>query len=608
VTPVEHAAMKVSVVITTFNRRSSLERCLKSLAEQTFPPGEFEVVVVSDGCTDGTDEFLRTYEASHGFRWLTQKNTGQPAAQNAGIAAASGEIVIMMDDDCICDPGLVAAHDEAHRDAGYVVVIGPLLLHPDTPRGTLQSVKGDVARGNFKRLTSGGICRADLMLCANSSISRQAALECPFDPSYKRMHDVEAGLRLWAKGYRPKVAANAVIYEYFTKPVAGVLSDARYQGRYEVLLAQKHPEFKPLAALVRLNEGNPLKRWLRKQLAIRAGVCEFGLRLVYVVSETLRGLPLFGSIAHRVLRARFGVQHIRGGIEQAGSWKVLEKQFGQRVPVIIYHKVGRPHAHEYPGLTTPPAEFETQIRLLQKMGYKAIVPEDWLRWREAGGELPEKPVMLVFDDAYEEAAEVAFPMLHRCGLKAACMVVTSCIGTTNRWDEEAGRPSFQMMNESQIQEWARKGIEFGGHTSSHPELPLVSDERVEEEVAQCKQSLAKLLGKAPVSFAYPFGSLSAAATAAVSRHFQLGFTSWRGRLHLAGDPFRVPRIAFLPGESKVGMWCRLRMGRNPFEEIRSRWSRSFGRSPRDFHAGISATPEQHQNGRELRSGSKEGSA
>ena len=551
---------------------------------------------MADGCTDETDKYLRVYEAPFGFRWLTQKNKGQPGAQNAGIAAASGEIVILLDDDCICDPDLVTAHYEAHQGSGRVVVIGSVLLHHETPRGTPADLKRDVERADFERLNTAGVRRSDLMLCANSSIARQAALECSFDPSYKRMHDVEAGLRLWEKGYRPKFAANAVAYEFFTKSVAGVLSDARYQGQYEVFLTKKHPEFKPLAALVRINEGNALKRWLRKQLAVYAGASEFLLRVAYGLAELLRGLPPCASIAHRALRARLGIQHIRGGIEEIGSWKELEKQFGKRVPVVIYHNVGRPRANEYPGLTTPPAEFEAQIQLMTNMGYKAILPGDWLQWREAGQELPEKPVMLVFDDAYEETADVAFPMLHRHGFKAACMVVTSCIGTTNRWDEEAGRPSFQLMNELQIQQWARKGIEFGGHTSSHPELPLVSDERVEQEVAECKETLAKLLGKAPVSFAYPFGGLSAAATAAVGRHFQLGFTSWPGRLHLGVDPSLVPRIAFLPGESKIGMWCRLRLGKNPFEVIRNRWRRFIGKRPEEVYSGGGATFDEHQNG------------
>jgi glycosyltransferase involved in cell wall biosynthesis/peptidoglycan/xylan/chitin deacetylase (PgdA/CDA1 family) len=569
--------VKVSIVIPTYNRRSSLKRSLDSIASQDFPATEYEVIVVADGCTDGTEEYLRRFRPACGFRWLSQANLGAAAAQNAGIAAAAGDLIIFVDDDCICDPGLVAAHVEAHRDADRVVAIGPMLVHSDTPQGILRDVKGDIARADCERLIAGEVRRSDLMLCANSSISRQAALECPFDPSYQRMHDIEAGLRLAAKGYRPKFAPKAVAYELFTKSVDGVMSDARRQGRYEVFLAAKYPEFKPLAALVRINEGNPVKRWLRKQLALYAGVSEFALRLVYGVSERLRRFPLFAVTAHRTLRARLGLQHVRGAIEEAGSWQELERRFGKRVPVIIYHNVGSPRMGEYPGLTTPPDEFESQIRLLKNMGYAAIVPEEWLRWRDAGAALPEKPVMVVFDDAYEEAAQVAYPIMERHGFKAACMVVTGCIGLTNRWDEEAGRPSFQLMDGSQIQLWASRGFEFGGHTRSHRELPFEKEERVELEVAQCKEDLARVLGKPPTSFAYPYGGLSEAAAAAVRRHFQMGFTSWPGRLHLATDPALIPRIAFLPGESKFGMWCRLRLGRNPNEVMRNRLKKLAGK-------------------------------
>jgi peptidoglycan/xylan/chitin deacetylase (PgdA/CDA1 family) len=588
--------VKVSIVIPTYNRRVSLARTLDSIAAQNFPTTEYEVIVVADGCTDSTEEYLQHFRPACGFRWLSQANLGPAAAQNAGVAAAAGDLIIFVDDDCICDSGLVAAHVEAHRDSDRVVAIGPMLLHADTPQGTLRDVKGDIARADFERLIAGEVRRSDLMLCANSSISRQAALECPFDPSYKRMHDIEAGLRLAAKGYRPKFAPNAVAYELFTKSVDSVMSDARHQGRYEVSLAGKYPEFKPLAALVRINEGSPVKRWLRKQLAQHAGVSEFALQLICGISERLRSFPLFAATAHRALRARLGLQHVRGAIEEAGSWQELESRFGKRVPVILYHNVGRPRVGEYPGLTTPPDEFESQIRLLKKMGYASIVPEQWLQWRDAGAALPEKPVIVVFDDAYEEAAQVAFPIMERHGFKAACMVVTGCIGMTNRWDEEAGRPSFQLMNESQIQQWAGRGFEFGGHTRSHRELPLETDDRVELEVARCKEDLARILGAPPTSFAYPFGGLSGAATAAVRRHFQLGFTSWPGRLHLATDPALAPRIAFLPGESKFGMWCRLRLGRNPLEVLRNRWKKLAGKQDPDSSGAVHGKTDYRQNG------------
>ena len=572
----DNSAIKVSVVITTYNRLSGLRRCLESLAGQTFPSHEYEVVVVADGCSDGTANFLETYVAPHPFQWVAQANAGQATAQNAGVALAKGTIVVFMDDDCVCEARLVSDHVEAHRRNEKSVVIGPVLLHRDTPRGAIQRLKEESEDCEFARLSAGGIRRSDMMLCANSSIAREAALACPFDAAYRRMHDVEAGLRLWDRGYRPVFAPEAIAYEFFVKPVAGVLSDARYQGQYEVFLAEKHPEFKPLASLARINEGNPVKRWFRAQLARHAGASGFLLRILYGSLESMRAAPRAASLAARVLSARIGLEHLRGAVEKAGSWEELVRRFGKRTPVISYHNVGRPRDEEYPGLTTPVAEFEAQIRLLRAMGYTAIVPEDWLRWRDRGGSLPERPVMLVFDDAYDEAAENAFPILERYGFKAACMVVTSCIGTTNRWDEAAGRPSFRLMNVEKIQEWSRRGIEFGGHTSGHSELTLVSDEMVEDEIARCKADLTGILGKPPASFAYPFGSFSKGAEAAVRRHFQLGFTVWPGRLHLATNPFLAPRIAFLPGESKLGMWCRLKLGRNPFEFLRNRWKKKTG--------------------------------
>jgi glycosyltransferase involved in cell wall biosynthesis/peptidoglycan/xylan/chitin deacetylase (PgdA/CDA1 family) len=567
--------MKISVVITTYNRRASLERCLKSLAEQAYPPDEYEVVVVADGCSDGTYEFLRNYHPKHALCLVVQDNKGQPAAQNAGIAAASGELVILMDDDCICDSGLIAAHRAVHEGGDQVVAIGAVLPHQDTPGGTPGDLKRELEWAEYERLKAGGARRSDLMLCANSSIRRQAALRVRFDSSYSRMHDVEAGLRLWQMGLRPKFASDAVAYELFTKDVNDILRDAHYQGRYEISLTETHPQFKPLTSLVRINEGDQIKRWIRKQLAIHAGVSEFILKIAYGVSESLRDISWFRLFARRVLRARIGLQHVRGAVEHAGSWREVERRFGRRTTAVIYHNVGRPRATEYPGLTTPSDEFEAQMELLSDMGYQTVSPRDWLRWRDEGGDLPEKPLMLVFDDAYEEAAAVGFPILQRYGFSAACMVVTGCIGATNRWDEKAGRPSFRIMSAEDIVGWARNGIEFGGHTKTHPELPSETEERVEEEVRTCKDDLGELLGQAPRSFAYPFGAFDARARAAVARHFALGFTSWPGRLHLGTNPALVPRIAFLPGESKAGMWCRLRFGRNPFEAARNRWGNWF---------------------------------
>ena len=455
--------------------------------------------------------------------------------------------------------------------------MGPVPVDPRSPAGTLKDLRSELVARGMARHSSQGPRRSDLMLCTNTSIARAGALACPFDTSYTRMHDVEAGLRLWRQGYRVRWCADALAYELFTKPVAGVLRDAGIQGQYEVQLTEKYPEFKPMTSLARIAEGGPLKRMARKQMAIHARSSEIFLRMVYGVAEKFRKQRSFSAIAKRALQARLGVQHLRGAIEAAGCWEVLERNFGVRTPVLTYHNVGTPQRGDYPGLTIPPAEFDAHMKLLAKMGYETVLPSEWLRWRDAGGALPERPAMLVFDDGYEGACQNAFPVLARYGFSAACTVVTGCIGSTNRWDEQSSRPSLQLMDKAQIVEWSKRGIEFGGHTCSHSLLSGASEQQIEQEILQCKQDLMALLGHEPASFAYPYGQFNDAAVQAARKYFRLAFTSNRGRLHLATDPSLVPRICFSPGESRLGMWCRLRLGRNPFEELRHVWDRVTGR-------------------------------
>lgn len=572
------SAMKVSVVIPTYNRRISLERCLISLAAQSFPVMEYEVIVVADGCTDDTVELLRSFAPRFAFRWLSQQNQGAPAAQNLGVAAAKGTIILFLDDDCVCGTDVITAHYDAHAQGDQIVAIGALRLHPDTPPGTLHDVVGDLEDAEWRRLTSEGARRSDLMLCANSSVSRAAALDCRFDTTYTRMHDVEAGIRLWAKGYRPRFIPRAIVYELYTKTVRAMLADSYQHGRYEVLLSKDHPSFKPLTGIVNMNAGNRLKRLMRKQLAERAVLSELVLASAAAFVDCLRSVPIFERLAKRILRARAGTAHLRGAIQEAGSWKILEERFGKRVPVIMFHNVGTPRPGEYPGLTTSIAEFETQIGFLARMGYKGIRPSEWLRWRDEGGALPKHPVMLVFDDAYAEASRNAFPLIERYGFNAACMVVTACVGSTNRWDEEAGLPSFQLMSEAEIKEWSKRGIEFGGHSCHHPELQCVENDRLEREIAECKADLTALLGMAPASFAYPFGGVSPRVEAVVRNHFDIAFTAWQGVLHLGTNPHLVPRIHFVPGETRFGIWCRLRIGRNLFEACKGRWARLVGKT------------------------------
>ena len=98
-----------SVVVPTYNRRSMLERALRSVWAQTCD--DYELIVVDDGSTDGTAEFLATLGSD--VRTVRQENQGPSAARNAGVALARGTYVVFLDSDDELLPDALACYARA---------------------------------------------------------------------------------------------------------------------------------------------------------------------------------------------------------------------------------------------------------------------------------------------------------------------------------------------------------------------------------------------------------------------------------------------------------------------------------------------------------------
>ena len=95
----------ISVVIPTYNRKPLLKLCLDALTVQTYPKSHYEVIVVDDGATDGTEDFIKEYvnKTIINIKYLKQENGGPARARNNGIRNAKGEFVVFTDDDCEAD-------------------------------------------------------------------------------------------------------------------------------------------------------------------------------------------------------------------------------------------------------------------------------------------------------------------------------------------------------------------------------------------------------------------------------------------------------------------------------------------------------------------------
>ena len=198
--------MNLSVIIPTFNRKDSLRRTLEGLERQKFPLGDFEVIVVSDGSTDGTEEWLSDYAAQSAMavRPIFQENSGPSAARNRGIAEAKGKIIVFLDDDVEPVPEFLERHAAHHLIDEKAVVLGPMSPDIKNCQNELLWIAWEHAKlqQTYDLFRSGGEWHghpagAMHFYSGNASVRRcWLQMIGGFNEHFKRQEDVEMAARL----------------------------------------------------------------------------------------------------------------------------------------------------------------------------------------------------------------------------------------------------------------------------------------------------------------------------------------------------------------------------------------------------------------------------
>jgi glycosyltransferase involved in cell wall biosynthesis len=221
-----------SVVIATKDRAGLLDAALASLRAQVGAP-EFEIVVVDNGSSDATPEVARRHGAQYAF--VAEPNRGK--ARNAGIARASGDAIVFVDDDVIAPPHFLAAHAKAHADAVVpLAVSGPILNVPDPAH------RPEPTPANFSR--------AFFVTC-NASVGT-AALRAVggFDEDFDLYgwEDTELGVRLRDHGVRRGFAWGAYLW-HIKPPTPESLEDALGKAIEKARMAARFVRKMPTARI-----------------------------------------------------------------------------------------------------------------------------------------------------------------------------------------------------------------------------------------------------------------------------------------------------------------------------------------------------------------------
>lgn len=236
----------VSVVIPTRDRRDELGGALASFGRQTAIEGSYEVVVAVDGSSDDTAEMLAGLDPPFHLRTVEGPHRGRAAACNAAIAASTGEVLIILDDDMEVVPEFVERHRRHHPPGSRLCVLGavPVAVGAASPRAA-RYVK-EKFDTHLERLsnpehlnlprsfyTGNASLRADLMREVGG-----------FDESFSSYgnEDVELALRLRAAGAQLRFDPEALARQRYGKDLRGLAEDTLAKGGTTVLLARAHPQ------------------------------------------------------------------------------------------------------------------------------------------------------------------------------------------------------------------------------------------------------------------------------------------------------------------------------------------------------------------------------
>ena len=250
---------------------------------------------------------------------------------------------------------------------------------------------------------------------------------------------------------------------------------------------------------------------------------------------------------------------------------ILTAEVPAGFPILEYHMVKEDAPPKAKPYVVPPEDFAAQLDYLLAEGYTTITPQDYARARKGKQELPEKPIILSFDDGYEDNYRVILPMLEERGMKAVFYVVTNDIGLPGymTWDN-----LFDM---------ERRGMEIGSHTANHIPLTELPPEKQRDELRLSKLMLEWKGLKTIYSFSYPNGAYDAGIVAMLQEEEYLtAVTGDAGQNDRATNPYLLRRVNIAP--PRLGLTeFRLRLMK---ADIAARLDARIAQLPEGLRLGI----------------------
>lgn len=293
----------VSVVMPTYRYASKIGRTVRALLAD---PATTEVVAVVDGCRDGTLEVLEALSAEDGrVVPVFVAHAGKSAALSAGLALASGEVTLLVDQDVVAGPGLVTGHARHHRDASDLVVVGYMPTVPDPDEGDvalLSALYAEEYERHCRRYEAEPATVLRQLWGGNVSIRTEHCRRVGLDFRYFGHEDQELGIRCLEAGLVGRFDRSLHAEHRHGRDAASFVWYAKMCGASRWQLHRDHPEvlgpFGPDSVL----DGMPAAARAAAKALTMAGLGEKAAAAVTRIGDLAARWPRGRTLAYRFAR------------------------------------------------------------------------------------------------------------------------------------------------------------------------------------------------------------------------------------------------------------------------------------------------------------------
>lgn len=231
-------------------------------------------------------------------------------------------------------------------------------------------------------------------------------------------------------------------------------------------------------------------------------------------------------------------------------------------PILMYHKIPKQNLNSEHKIYVTESKFEKHLQFFKNQGFTSLTFDDLNQFKKglrSFSEFPKNPLVLTFDDGYQDNLENADPLLKKYNFKAQLFLLADPQISSNQWDQKKNQSSdsehHPIIHQNDRKKWLTTNFKIGSHGFRHQKITQMTKEEKIIELRQSKEHLEKEFQHPIIVYAYTYGDTNTeAAELAQQAGYEYAVNTDQGGLHIEDHPYGIFRINIFPDETFFSLW------------------------------------------------------